>query len=61
MDGISKCEGLAIFNVHSKSFFEHNLEISIQEKHCIVMRSRFIDIKSLHVMYYRPFDRSMGL
>ena len=25
------------------------------------MHTRFIDIKSLHVMYYRPFDRSMGL
>ena len=28
-------------------------------KHCILMR-RLIDIKSLHVMYYRPFGRSMG-
>ena len=24
-------------------------------------KEEFIDIKSLHVMYYRPFDRSMGL
>ena len=30
-------------------------------KHRILIRRRFIDIKSLHVMYYRPFDRSMGL
>ena len=30
-------------------------------KHRILMRGDFIDIKSLHVMYYRPFDRSMGL
>ena len=49
------------------------LEISIRGKHRILMRSvlsadkhrilmrRFIDIKSLHVMYYRPFDRSYGL
>ena len=50
------------------------LEISIREKHRIRMRSvlsadkrlhlmrmSFIDIKSLHMMYYRPFDRSMGL
>ena len=37
------------------------LEISIREKHRILIRRRFIDIKWLHVMYYRPFDRSMGL
>ena len=30
-------------------------------KHRMLIRRRFIDIKSLHVMYYRPFDRSMGL
>ena len=29
-------------------------------KHRILIR-RFIDVKSLHVMYYRPFDRSMDL
>ena len=50
------------------------LEISIREKHRILIRSalsadktprtnkgRFIDIKSLHMVYYRPFDRSIGL
>ena len=50
------------------------LEISIREKHRksravslylikhrILIRMRFIDIKSLHVMYYLPFDRLMGL
>ena len=30
-------------------------------KHRILIRMRFIDIKSLHVMYYLPFDRLMGL
>ena len=30
-------------------------------KHHILIRRGFIEIKSLHVMYYRPFDRSMGL
>ena len=30
-------------------------------KHCIVIKMRLIDIKSLHVMYYQQFDRSMGL
>ena len=30
-------------------------------KHRILIRMRFIDIKSLHVMYYLPFDRFMGL
>ena len=29
-------------------------------KHRIQIRMRFIDMKSLHVMYYRPFDRLMG-
>ena len=37
------------------------LQISIQEKHRILTRRRFIDIKSLHMMYYRQSDRSMGL
>ena len=26
------------------------------KKHPILIRRRFIDIKSLHMMYYRPFD-----
>ena len=30
-------------------------------KHRILIRMRFIDIKSLHVRYYLPFDRLMGL
>ena len=30
-------------------------------KHCILLKGDFIYIKSLHVMYYRPFDRPMGL
>ena len=30
-------------------------------KHRILIKGDFIDIKSLHVMYYRPFDRPMGL
>ena len=30
-------------------------------KRRILIRMRFIAIKSLHVMYYLPFDRSMGL
>ena len=30
-------------------------------KHRILIRMRFIDIKSLHVMYYLPFERLMGL
>ena len=30
-------------------------------KYRILIRRKFIDIKSLHVMYYRPFDRSMAL
>ena len=30
-------------------------------KHRILIRGDFIDIKSLHVMYDRLFDRSMGL
>ena len=27
----------------------------------ILIKGDFIDIKSLHGMYYRPFDRPMGL
>ena len=30
-------------------------------KHRLLIRMRFIDIKSLHVMYCLPFDRLMGL
>ena len=30
-------------------------------KHRILIRGGFIDIKSLHVMYYRKFDWSFGL
>ena len=30
-------------------------------KHRILIRMSFIDIKSLHVMYYLSFDRLMGL
>ena len=30
-------------------------------KHSILKRRRLVDIKSLNVMYYRPFDRSMDL
>lgn len=30
-------------------------------KHCIPIGKRFIDLKSLNVMYYWPFDRSMRL
>ena len=30
-------------------------------KHHILIRMRFIDVKSRHVMYYLPFDRLMGL
>ena len=29
--------------------------------HRLLIRGGFIDIKSLHVMYYRPFDKSFGL
>ena len=29
-------------------------------KHRILIRIRFIDTKSLHVMYYQQFDRSMA-
>ena len=63
-------------NIPGKACVNRNieLEISIGEKHCILMvvfyqlikhriliRRRFVNIKSLHVMYYQPFDRSMGL
>ena len=30
-------------------------------KHCILITGGFIDVKSLHVMYYQPFDKSFGL
>ena len=30
-------------------------------KHRILIRGGFIDIKSPHVMYYRPFDKPFGL
>ena len=30
-------------------------------KHRILVRGGFIDIKSLHVMHYRPFDEKFGL
>ena len=30
-------------------------------KYCVLIRMRFIDIKSLLVIYYQQFDRSMGL
>ena len=30
-------------------------------KHLILKRGGFINIKSLHVMHYRPFDKSFGL
>ena len=30
-------------------------------KHRVLVRGGFIDVKSLHVTYYRPFDKSFGL
>ena len=30
-------------------------------KHRILITGGFIDVKSLHVMDYRPFDKSFGL
>ena len=63
-------------NIPGKACVNRNieLEISIGEKHCILMavfyqlikhriliKRRFVNIKSLRVMYYQPFDRSMGL
>ena len=30
-------------------------------KHRLLIRGGLIDIKSLHVMYYRPFDKLFGL
>ena len=30
-------------------------------KHRILIKGGFLDIKSLHVMYYRPFNKSFGL
>ena len=30
-------------------------------KHRILITGGFIDIKSRHVMHYRPFDKSFGL
>ena len=30
-------------------------------KHRVLITGGFIDIKSLNVMYYRPFDKSFGL
>ena len=50
---------MCVNRVHNNDVFV-NVGISICEKHRILIRRRFIDIKSLHVMYYRQFDRSMA-
>ena len=66
---------LRVFWMASKTFLEKHvsrefitmmllwrLEINIRGKHCILIRRRFYWVlKPLHVMFYWPFDRSMGL
>ena len=75
LNGFKNIPGKACVNrVHNNYAFVNVGKISLREKHRILMRSvlsgnktphtnkeEVIDIKSLHVMYYRPFDRSMGL
>ena len=45
-------------------YFERTLNIHppfVVSVAVLLIRGGFINIKSLHVKYYRPFDRSMGL
>ena len=57
LNGFKNIPGKACVNrVHNNNAFVNYQQI----KHRILIRRRFIDINSLHVTYYRPFDRSMG-
>ena len=46
----------AFVNVGNWNNYEKNM------KHCMLIRRRFYRVlKPLHMMFYRPFDRSVGL
>ena len=40
---------------------ESRAETLYPVNHRLLIRGGFIEIKSLHVMYYRPFDKLFGL